>query len=147
MHLKDNINSSICFHTYRGHIKRLRLKASHFPYVATHTEGTSEVNLNCIRGCTSWKLRMSLRWFGVQHQNDDRRDFGLNQGWNTNTTITFHMLPMLKYATSEWSCYKEVFWLVELSYLHYHILLSSSKGTYIRIDSSSATSKCIHDRP
>ena len=42
LHLKDNINSSICYHTYKRNIKRLRLKAFHFPYVVTHIEGTSE---------------------------------------------------------------------------------------------------------
>ena len=40
MNLKDNISSSICCHTYKGHIKRLRLKASHFSYAATHTKDT-----------------------------------------------------------------------------------------------------------
>ena len=42
MHLKDNINSSICCHTYRGHIRRLGLKAYQFSYVATHIKDTLE---------------------------------------------------------------------------------------------------------
>ena len=42
MNLKDNINSSISYHTYKGRIRILRLKAYNFPYVATHVEGISE---------------------------------------------------------------------------------------------------------
>ena len=41
LHLKNNIMSSICCLTYRGHIRRPRSIASHFPYVVMHTKGTS----------------------------------------------------------------------------------------------------------
>jgi len=44
-------------------------------------------------------------------------------------------------------CCDEVFGLIELSYLQCHIILSLSKGTYIKISPFSATSECNFDLP
>ena len=50
------------------------------------------------------------------------------------------MLPMLNQKDM---CYDEVFGLMKLSYLHCHIMLSSSEGTYIRIGPLLATQNAI----
>jgi len=60
LYLKDNIMSFICCHTYRGHIRRLMLIASHFPYAATHRDDKwkAENVLEKIWCATSkWRLK------------------------------------------------------------------------------------------
>jgi len=142
------------------------------PYATTYTEGTSKdwgwqhltfhmlphtlrahykVNAKYIKRCISWKLRMFLRCSSVKHQNEDWKI--LCEVWIKDKTLTHqqqqssHVLPMLKYVTQNDLCYDEVFGLMELSYLQCHIMLSSSKGIYIRIGPFSTISECNSDVP
>ena len=75
--------------------------------------------------------------------------WSLNQGHNTNTTSTTTITCYMCWSMLLQNdlCCDEVFGLMELNYLQCHIMLSSSKGTYIRIGPFSTTLECNFDVP
>ena len=108
------------------------------------------MNVSHIRRCISgnWKCPWENQVCNIGMKTE-KTLWILNQGQNTNTTITITFTCYLCWNMllhNDLWC-NEVFGLMEPCYLYCHIMLSSSEGSYIRIGLFSATSKGIYDRP